>query len=121
MATFSNRIRQARRHALMSQAAFAAALGVSRSAVAQWERQGGARPTTENITKIAVVTSVCFEWLATGRGPRALSPALQAEISQQNRQVQCKVEERLLVAFRRIHATQQMALLDLAEAIGKAS
>ena len=49
-----NRIRQSRRSAAMSQSELAAIVGVARSAVAQWERQDGARPTTENMAKIAL-------------------------------------------------------------------
>ena len=46
MTLLFNRIRQSRRTAAMSQSELAAIVGVARSAVAQWERQDGARPTT---------------------------------------------------------------------------
>ena len=62
------RIRQARRNATLSQTALADKVGVNRSAVAQWERPGGSRPTAGNLSKIAIATSIQFEWLATGRG-----------------------------------------------------
>ena len=72
MTLLFNRIRQARRGAEMSQSELAAAVGVARSAVAQWERKDGAKPTTDNMSKIAMATAVSFEWLATGRGGRWL-------------------------------------------------
>jgi len=43
--------------------------GVRRSAVAQWEREGGTVPSVQHLSKLAIVTQVHFEWLATGRGP----------------------------------------------------
>ncbi|MGY1409392.1 MULTISPECIES: helix-turn-helix domain-containing protein [unclassified Luteimonas] len=62
------RIRQARREAQFSQAQLAVQLGVCRSAVAQWERTGGTSPSVDHLAKVAIVTGVLFEWLATGRG-----------------------------------------------------
>ena len=44
-------------------------LGVQRSAVTQWERQGGTTPSVTHLAQIASETVVRFEWLATGRGP----------------------------------------------------
>ncbi|MFX8735760.1 helix-turn-helix transcriptional regulator, partial [Acinetobacter baumannii] len=62
------RIRLARRHAGLSQAALAAAVGVQRSAVSHWETAQGKSPSTEHMRQVALVTGVQFEWLATGRG-----------------------------------------------------
>lgn len=42
-------------------------LGVSRSAAANWE-SGSARPSSENLGKIALATDCSIDWLATGRG-----------------------------------------------------
>ena len=64
-----NRIRRARLSAGLSQAALAKETGVRRSAVTQWEKEGGTSPSVANLARIAVVTQVHFEWLATGRGP----------------------------------------------------
>jgi DNA-binding XRE family transcriptional regulator len=64
----ANRIRQARRHAGKTQGGLAAAVGVHRSAVAQWEKPGGPHPTVENLARISISTGTSFEWLATGRG-----------------------------------------------------
>ncbi|MDY0022593.1 helix-turn-helix transcriptional regulator [Arenimonas caeni] len=116
-----NRIRQARRGASLSQLELARMVGVARSAVAQWERKDGARPTTENMAKIAMATSVGFEWLATGRGNRWLggdtpngaeTPAMLL-----NFYAQCGLEERLLVAFRSLRNPEQQPLVDFVEAM----
>ena len=119
MTQLSNRIRQARRGASMSQSELAFAVGVARSAVAQWERKDGARPTTDNLAKIAMATAVSFEWLATGRGQRWLggdqgdeTPAMML-----NFYAQCGLEERLLVAFRSLPNPEQQPLVDFVEAI----
>ena len=52
----------------MSQQSLATAVGVQRSAVAQWERKGGAHPSMQHLVAIAVATGVNLEWLGTGRG-----------------------------------------------------
>lgn len=62
------RIRQARDLAKLSQSQLAAALKVHRSAVSQWESPHGVLPTLENLIKLAKLTEVQMEWLATGRG-----------------------------------------------------
>lgn len=63
------RVAEARNLRDISQTALAAAVGVSRGAVGQWE-SGETAPTTENLSAAAVELRVFFEWLATGRGPR---------------------------------------------------
>ena len=62
------RIRQARDLAKLSQSQLAGFLEVHRSAVSQWESPHGASPTLENLIKLAKLTEVQMEWLATGRG-----------------------------------------------------
>lgn len=79
MVTMSDRIRKARVTAGLSQTQLALETGVCRSAVAQWEREGGTCPSVQNLARIAVVTRVHFEWLATGRGPGR--PAGGADLS----------------------------------------
>ncbi|MDQ3287145.1 MAG: helix-turn-helix domain-containing protein [Pseudomonadota bacterium] len=65
----SSRIRRARSIAALSQSQLAVLTGVNRSAVAQWECSTGTCPSTTHLAQVAVFTDVCFEWLATGRGP----------------------------------------------------
>lgn len=69
MYSMPDRIRQSRWGAGLSQAQLAAEAGVRRSAVAQWERVAGNFPSVSHLTRVAYVTGVNFEWLATGRGP----------------------------------------------------
>ena len=68
------RIRLARRHAGLSQAALAEAVGVQRSAVSHWEAVQGKSPSMANLRRVATVTGVQFEWIATGRGRMSLTP-----------------------------------------------
>lgn len=69
MPAMCDRIRRARLTAGLSQTQLALRVGIRRSAVAQWERQGGTVPSVQNLSTVAIVTQVHFEWLATGRGP----------------------------------------------------
>lgn len=59
----------ARRLTGLSQEALALDLGVTRGAVAQWEMRQGTAPAIENMIALALRSGVCFEWLATDRGP----------------------------------------------------
>jgi transcriptional regulator with XRE-family HTH domain len=63
------RIRQARLARGMTQADLAAKIGVTRSAVAQWEtdRAGQVRA---NLTRLAAVLGVSVQFLLEGEGPR---------------------------------------------------
>lgn len=85
----------------MTQAAFAKALGVGASAVAQWELPSGTSPTIQHLIDIAVLSGVAFEWLATGRGPAGLvgheAPAVDVVSFTTDQS-----EDRLLAAYRRI-------------------
>lgn len=68
MLTMSSRLRRARTAAKLSQMALANRLGISRSAIAQWEQSAGTLPSVAHLAHVAEATGVCFEWLATGRG-----------------------------------------------------
>jgi len=122
MTQLFNRIRQARRGASLSQSELAFAVGVARSAVAQWERKDGARPTTDNMAKIAMATAVRFEWLATGRGGRWGGGGGEDDLQETpammlNFYAQCGLEERLLVAFRSLRNPEQQPLVDFVESM----
>src|SRR5215467_10550224 len=83
-----DRIRRARHAAKLSQTALAERVGVTASAVAQWEHPRGTSPALSRLQAIATATAVNFEWLATGRGtqfaPRsaegAEAPALKLDL-----------------------------------------
>ncbi len=61
-----------------TQEAFSALIGVTRSAVANWEAGVGV-PDMQNLIRIAQATGTSFEWLATGRGARELQGGKMAE------------------------------------------
>jgi transcriptional regulator with XRE-family HTH domain len=115
MSKLARRIHQARRSAALTQAQLADQVGVNRSAVAQWERTDGPRPTSGNLAKIAVSLKVNFDWLATGRGKSRVvshhaeeTPALELRFFAHN-----DLEERLLLGFRTMNVQRQKGLLDL--------
>jgi transcriptional regulator with XRE-family HTH domain len=119
-----NRVRQARRHAKLSQQQLAARVGVHRSAVAQWEMAGGSHPTVENLARIAATTSVHFEWLATGRGqmkyasnllPGEDAPAVVLEYSAQS-----ETEVRALLAIRQLEFPTTLAIVEMLETLADA-
>ncbi|WP_330927459.1 helix-turn-helix transcriptional regulator [Candidatus Sororendozoicomonas aggregata] len=68
------RILRSRKDKKLSQQALAGLIGVSRSALAQWETNMSS-PSLGNLRKMAEVLDVSFEWLATGRGNQFLSLA----------------------------------------------
>ena len=111
------RIRHARRNAKLSQAALAEKLGVNRSAVAQWERPGGSCPTSGNLCKIAVTTSIPFEWLATGRGRMTVKSEGDDDAQALLLQFYAhdEVEERILVALRKLEYWQTVAIAEMVE------
>ncbi|AWH20914.1 MULTISPECIES: helix-turn-helix transcriptional regulator [Stenotrophomonas] len=96
---FSRRVRIARLSAGMTQQALAQRLCVTRTAIANWEGTARGRPATDRILRLAVVTGVSFEWLATGRGaPGVVEPdaAPPAEVEM----IHDPLEMRVLHAFR---------------------
>lgn len=111
------RIRLARRHAGLSQAALAAAVGVQRSAVSHWESVQGKHPKTIHLREIALVTAVQFEWLATGRGRMALDPDTQLDsiAAAEAMLVEDLLEMRLLLAFREATAQSRIAVVEIVE------
>lgn len=111
------RVRQARGAAKLSQAQLAAQLGVCRSAVAQWERTGGTSPSVDHLAKMAIVTGVLFEWLATGRG--ASRPA-DAEFDNAVTPVDFAMDElesRVLDAMRRLTRRKREMVCRIVEMI----
>ncbi|QDH69024.1 helix-turn-helix domain-containing protein [Marilutibacter alkalisoli] len=115
----ADRIRMARRRAGLSQCRLAKQVGVVRSAVAQWERLGGPRPTSENMAKLACCCGVSYEWLATGRGQMVLSEdseVMPVEI-EFHLYAQCELERRLLTTFRSLQYPGNRGLVELLEAL----
>ncbi len=68
-----DRLRKAREHASLDQAALAEKLGVSRNTVGRWE--GGKTPVTRMVfAGYSLATEVPIEWLETGTTPQELHP-----------------------------------------------
>lgn len=117
----SNRIRQARRSAKLSQVELATRLGVYRSAVAQWESAGGTHPTMEHLAQIAIATGTSLEWLGTGRGRMKFvsdlveeAPLVAVEFAAQD-----ESEARVLVGLRKLEFAHVLAVIDLIESLGQ--
>lgn len=109
----ARRIRTARQAAGFSQEILAAKLGVTRGAVSNWERPGGSIPATNRLEKIANITNVGFEWLATGRGHMQHDhlddiPAVAADL------VEDPEERHLLAGYRSAPARTRQQMLQLA-------
>jgi len=67
--SIAQRIIIARKLKSISQAQLAEKMGVSRGSCSQWEN-GVTTPSVENLSRLALVLEVNFEWIATGRGER---------------------------------------------------
>jgi transcriptional regulator with XRE-family HTH domain len=109
------RIREARELANLSRAELGRRVGVRPSAAVQWEGHNGTAPSVENLAKIAAVTLVSFEWLATGRGAMRVAdndgePAVMLSSFAQN-----LFEERVLRAARRVPARKRDAVISFLE------
>ena len=104
------RIRDVRREHGWTQDQLATAVGVSRSAVAQWET-GRAGQVTTNLTRIALVMEVGVEYLMYGDDKRAPAEARQGdelallrlyrECSGEDRQLLLRTARRLAMPARR--------------------
>jgi transcriptional regulator with XRE-family HTH domain len=105
----------ARRKAGYSQQALADALGLSRSAVGNWEAASNGNPSSANLSLLAKACDVSYEWLATGRGEMFGSnsgPAVQVAHAVL---VEDPIEMRLLDAWRNSSTRLKLLLLELAE------
>lgn len=111
------RIRVARHNTGLSQDALAKEIGVTRGAVANWECTDGVIPAAGRLGKIAKVTGVSYEWLATGRGQVRLNldPCNPANLATDADLMNDPVERRLLAAFRATPARSQKIILEMIE------
>ncbi|MFZ5636397.1 MAG: helix-turn-helix transcriptional regulator [Pseudomonadota bacterium] len=112
-----DRIRLARRHAGLSQARLAEAIGVQRSAVSHWESPQGKNPSVDHLRAVATVAKVAFEWLATGRGKMELSEeaVLDSVSAADAILVEDPLELRLLQAFRESPPRTRVSLVEIVE------
>ena len=113
----SMRVSKARHQAGLSQQVLAERMGVTRGAVANWE-SAVAVPAARRLARIANVTGVSYEWLATGRGAMLpelgfedpKTPAIDADF------VDDPVERQLLDTFRMASMRARKAALDTLKA-----
>lgn len=115
--TQQERIRLARRARSMSQKDLALAVGVQRSAVSHWEAPLGKNPNVSHLRRIALVTGIQFEWLATGRGEMPLSKDVELDsiATAEALLVEDPVEFRLVEAFRAAPLRTRLSLLEVME------
>ena len=103
--TLTIRLIKIRREKKLSQQALADLIGVSRSALAQWETDMS-RPSLDNLRKIAEILDISFEWLATGRGNQYITVS-NDEISDD--ELDNEINRMLL----RLNTRHKKALLDV--------
>jgi transcriptional regulator with XRE-family HTH domain len=115
MELIATRIRRARTGARMTQTQLATAVGVRRSAVAQWETVRGTRPRVEHMAEVAIRTSVNFEWLATGRGPSHLGQAAASPVLMAADIAGNALESRMLELMRRLSSRKQEMACEMVE------
>lgn len=115
--TSQQRIRLARRHAGLSQAALGSAIGVQRSSVSHWEGTQGKHPSVDHLRQLSLVSGVQFEWLATGRGRMTLSEdmALDSVAAAQGQLIDDPLELRLVAAFRQAPTRARAPLVEVVE------
>lgn len=109
--SIGERIQYARSHRGYSQVQLANMIGVTRGACGQWER-GISSPNIENLSRLALILNVAFEWLATGRGqmePRGRVTETQANYA--NQQVLSDQQRELLAGFARLSQNKRDALV----------
>lgn len=107
------RIRHARMKACISQTELAQMVGVTRSAVSNWESTASTLPASKHLQRIAQAVAVSYEWLATGRGDATPKdsdiPAADVEL------IDDPIERVLIAGFRASNAQIRQALLNIAE------
>lgn len=107
----SERIRHARVRAGLTKTELARRVGVCASAVVQWECPTGTVPNASNLARIAQVTDIAFEWLATGRGVHRVKSDDSAPALELTAIAVTLFEERLLQLARQLPSHCQDPLL----------
>ena len=108
----AERIHQARTRQGYSQSQLASMVGVTRGACGQWER-GISSPSIENLSQLAIMLDVSFEWLATGRGEMAGENAIMEPAATRYGHKPGLTDEQreLLACYGRLSAPKQQALI----------
>lgn len=105
----TTRILCSRKDKKLSQQALADMIGVSRSALAQWETSMSS-PSLENLRKMAKTLDVSFEWLATGRGNQYLS-TMSDMISDSD------IDDEIVSQLHRMNLIKKRAILNVLRAM----
>ena len=86
----------------------------------KWESEAGTTPSVENLIKIAIALDVPFEWLATGRGPMALSAGIyEGPTEHQAERMLTSEEKGLLKSYQAISPHEQKAIHTLLDGLAK--
>lgn len=112
----ADRIRSARHGAKLTQTSLAERLGVTPSAVAQWEHPNGTSPGIHRLLAIARATGVVFDWLATGQGDARRRRAHRGEetpVLKLDLYAQDHAEELMLERFRMLSPRGRQLLSSL--------
>lgn len=114
----SDRVRSARRKASIPQTELARRIGVSPSAVAQWEHPSGTQPSLQSVVRILEITGACPNWFLLGRTSKAGQNAggkTEADAVSLEVYAHCIDEENLLKIFRSIPTRRRTLLMSFAE------
>ena len=107
-----HRIKESRELKGLSQSELALRVGVSQPTISDWEN-GKTEPTVGNMCILAVELDVCFEWIATGRGPRDYRPEMQQQRQEYRTKPELPADEQSLQAiYRRLSPARRGALLE---------
>ncbi len=119
MPTTAERVRRARTLAGLSQIGLAAAVGVKRSAVAQWERRDGCLPSMQHLVAVAKATGVQVEWLGTGEGEMGRSQPEWCQGLMREDYAQDDLEADCLVALRSMPIQVRKQLVTVLKLVAK--
>lgn len=119
MVSMDQRIKIARQRMGLNKSALSRILGVTPTSCISWELpdsdRNSARPNVENLTRLAVVFNVRFEWLATGSGPMTYDGEQASDgVEPTIRKGQLPPDQRLLLdLFTRLSPDKQDAVIAL--------
>lgn len=106
------RIEKARKLKRLSQGELGRRIGVSQPTVSDWENSR-TEPTVDNMRGLAVELEVCFEWMATGRGPMEYRPGVtEPEAEYRIKSELPEDEQELQAIYRKLPPARQHALIE---------
>lgn len=111
--TLGNRLRHAREHAKLTQAQLADRVGVTSSAISQWETGAVSRISAANLRRTAAVLRVSLDWLLSGEDGH--------EVSEESADYQFiePADGELMALWHQLTSTQRAALLDQVRALAE--